>query len=475
MNLSVTDQLNIVQEAVSNNKVTPIEANQLVDGIRFLYYKSNILEWGKYYFESKFYKPFCYELHNYLISIRNHGFTSTLAPREHAKTIIKCFLVPIYQALNEPHEYLHYLNIQNTTTKAITVNLSIRHEFENNEKLIADYGNMVDTEKWTEKQFVLKNGIIFSAVGAGESVRGLNYLNIRPDYILGDDIYDEDDIYQLSRIQKKRRWWWGTIYPMRASHKKTSIHLQGTAINRQDLLHELANKKGVKFRKFKAVVDFDKKKTLWMPFKQLMEDKELMGSVIFAREFQNECRDDESSIIKESWIKYYNGTLPSDQKVVQLIGACDPAIGQKKTSDFTGKVLVLKTDLNNYYVQELKNERMSFQANATDIDNWHQRIKFNIFKVEAISAFKGLCELIRSISAVPLKEISSVKDKVSRKEAQSAKFENGKVFINKEIPLQLRNELVEQLINNKPTHDDLSDALILALEDHTRELYFSVI
>ena len=44
-------------------------------------------------------------------------------------------------------------------------------------------------------------------------------------------------------------------------------------------------------------------------------------------------------------------------------------------------------------------------------------------------------------------------------------FENNKVIINENIPIELRNVLVEQLINNEPNHDDIRDAIILGLEE----------
>jgi hypothetical protein len=135
---------------------------------------SNVLTWGKYYFPDKFTLDFCIELHEYLVSIADEPFTDTLAPRGHAKTTIKCFLIPLFYALNEPDKFRHYVNIQSTATKAIAVNLSIREELEKNELLLRDYGDMVTKEKWTEKQFVLNNGVVFTAVGAGESFRGKN-------------------------------------------------------------------------------------------------------------------------------------------------------------------------------------------------------------------------------------------------------------------------------------------------------------
>src|ERR1041384_8024732 len=61
--------------------------------------KRDILTWGACLFPDKFYLPFCYRLHNHMVDTRMDEFTNTEAPRNHAKTLIKAFLIPIFQAL----------------------------------------------------------------------------------------------------------------------------------------------------------------------------------------------------------------------------------------------------------------------------------------------------------------------------------------------------------------------------------------
>ena len=432
--------------------------------------EKNILEWGKYYFSEKFTRDFC-AVHEYFCEIRDAEFTNTLAPRAHAKTTIKCFLIPIYQSLVEPDKFKHYLNIQNTSSKAIAVNIALKAEFEKNEKLISDYGDQFCADKWTEKQFVLKNGVIFSAVSSGESVRGINYRDTRPDYIIADDLYNDDDAASIDRIFRIERWFLGSIYPARSQTSRTSIHIQGTAMHRNDLMHRLMEKDYVVSKKFKAILDYDAKKTLWLPFDKLMHDRKIMGSFIFEREYQNECLDDETSIIKSGWIKFYDDNIP--EPITRIIGACDPAVGTKETNDPTAKVLVFESKNKNYYVHEVRNSRISFHENIEEIKNWHALVKFNIFKIEEISAFQIFGqELIRK-SRVPVKEIKSVKDKITRKRLISPLFENGKIFVNKRIAEKLMDngknlldELIYQITNNNPEHDDIADAIILALEDH---------
>lgn len=453
------DTVDFIKECIKKDIITGNSAVKVVEYIKLKKRASDIWKWARYYFPDKFSSDFI-DFHKYLFDIRHEELSSTLGPRSHGKTIISCFLVPLYLALHDD-KYRHFLNVQNTSTKATNVNLSIKTELETNEKLIKDYGELIG-DKSTEKQFVLKNGVIFSAVGAGESIRGINYNNIRPDYIVVDDLYSEDDIGQLQRIKKINNWFWSSLYPARANDKRCAIHVQGTAIDKSDIMHEL--KDSAKYRKFQAITNEAKKETLWFPYEKLMENKLRMGTLIFSREYQNELRDDSTSIIKESWIKYYDGRIPEEEKIKAIVLGVDPAISESKTADYTGKCIMAITENYNYYIMDVRNDRMSFNSNIEDIKRLHKEYGFKEVRIESIAAFQAFGQELKRTTRLPVKSIKSVKGKLIRKENCSHLFENGKVFINSTIAKERREELVYQLINNSPNNDDISDSVIICLE-----------
>lgn len=424
--------------------------------------KGDILNWGKFLFPDKFSLPFCEELHNYMISTFEDKLTRTLAPRGHAKTTIEGFLLPMFYGLNRPEVFQHFLNVQNTSSKAINLNVSMKTEFECNEMLIDIYGDMrALDEKWTEKTFVLKNGVIFSCVGAGESLRGIQYKNKRPDCIIADDLYDDDDINNSQRVEKKNRWFWSTLYPARAKNKKHAVHIQGTAISKIDLMHT-----GNDTKVFKII--YPDGRILWKELwskEEIEAEKENIGSIIFAREYLNEVRDDESSIIKESYIRTYkHSELLQTGKKLTKICSLDPACGENALNDFSGYCVLHFDENYNVYIERVAQMKNSFNANMNTIDTWNNRYNPSVFAIEAISGFKQLTQEVRRTKNIRLKEATTVKDKISRLEAQSFRFENGKVFINTEMDKKEFDNLIEQLINNYPVHDDVRDAVILGME-----------
>lgn len=450
--------------------------------------RKDILSWGKVVFPDKFYLPFCYNLHDYLISIRGVPLSATEAPRNHAKTQIECFLIEIFQALEEPQNFQHYLNVQATKEKALAINTAIRHEIEQNEVLRIIYGDQVGKDKWTDSQFVLDNGVIFTAVSAGQSIRGINHNGIRPDYIVVDDLYDEEDIENPEKTEKKNRWWWGSLYPARAKSKRTSIHLIGTAINKEDLLEQLKNKKRWKTRSFQAIIDFDKKIVLWPElntFESLMADKLDMGSIIFSREMQNERRDDATSIIKPSYLlnwEYDPIDLRKEliagtgRRLIGVIMGNDPSIGKNQEADDTGTAVVLKTGWKDgsgteWWIESIEMKPLSLEERVQQLIEANKlrpkEFPLTEVRIEAIGGFDDYASTVIRRTNLPVTRIAHVPDKITNLINKSKYFENGKVHLNKNISDEVKEKLVDQLTRNYPKHDDGRDAVFLTLDEDT--------
>lgn len=468
----------------------------LIDPIRTILAKhyakeKDILNWGRICFPEKFGLPFCGDLHGYLVATRGLPMTATEAPRNHAKTTIACFLIPIFQALEEPESFRHYLNVQSTGAKAISVNLSIKVEIEENPLLQKIYGNQVGTEKWTDQQFVLKNGVIFTAVGAGQSIRGLNYRNFRPDYIMIDDLYDEEDIHNLESTRKKTAWFWSSLYPARAKSRRCAIHIQGTAINDADILEELKSKLRWKARTFRAIMDWDKGTVLWPElnsFETLNAELGDMTATIFMREMQNERTDDKESYVKRAWLEPnadWDGWEfdPMDLKfdehffLLEVLLLCDPSIGTKHQNDFTGIALILKTGYddgrgNDYWILQLWNEHLSLDERVILLqkigDERPKEEPLGSVRIEAIAGFKDFAAEVKRRTNLPVVEIDVVKDKIANLENKSHYFQNRKVHLNKHISPKLKDMVKYQLTTNFPTHDDVRDAVLLALDEKSK-------
>ena len=78
--------------------------------------------------------------------------------------------------------------------------------FEDNPRIINDYGVQKKPGNWEIGEFITTGGVSFRALGAGQSPRGTRNEAERPDFILIDDIDTDEETRNPERIQKKWEW-----------------------------------------------------------------------------------------------------------------------------------------------------------------------------------------------------------------------------------------------------------------------------
>lgn len=96
----------------------------------------------------------------------------------------------IKAAFGEIHNYL----ITGATKDRAHERLhAIRHEIEQNERLAELFGDLQGSS-WGDGELVLSNGVRLLALGWGQSLRGVKYLDARPDGVFMDDLEEPEDV-----------------------------------------------------------------------------------------------------------------------------------------------------------------------------------------------------------------------------------------------------------------------------------------
>lgn len=105
-----------------------------------------------------------------------------------------------------------------------------KKQLETNARLKAYYGNQVTLGKWSEEEFILKNGASFRAIGAGSAPRGSRNDMDRPDVHLLDD-FDTDEICRNpDRLDAQWKWWEEALYGTRDIAVKLLVIFCGNII-----------------------------------------------------------------------------------------------------------------------------------------------------------------------------------------------------------------------------------------------------
>ena len=456
----------------------------------------DILGWGRNIFPEKFPIPFSDDLHNYFVSIRGDEITSTVAPRGHGKTIIRCCLIPMFQALEEPETFDYYAEFQSTHQKGVGITFAIKNDFENNPALRRIYGSLIGLVKWTDEIFMLPNGVVFQGAGAGDSIRGMQFMNRRPNAVILDDLYDTEDIGRPEAIQAKNDWFWGSLYPARAKGKRTSFHVQGTVAGDNDLMIQLGEMaktdKAIKHREFPAIIQ-KTGKPLWKELNTLEEleiERNRMGDVAFNRENLGDRSSRGTSIIKAQFLSSWRQPpsafkcdgVSDPYRMIEVIVGVDPSVGKKQANNpkklgdpaaYARVWKLLPTNMPGalpvYFIDSIINKCLGMQERidaAKDmVTTARPDRRVRRIRVETIAGFDDIGTLIARAVAVPCEKVAYVVDKMLNLEKKQPFFQNGRVFINDQLPIEIIKEVEKQLTNNKPQHDDIRDAIFLTLSD----------
>lgn len=89
---------------------------------------------------------------------------------------------------------------------------AIRRQFEKNELLIELFGNLVG-KPWGDDKIELQTGVTIQAMGRGQAIRGTKNEDIRPDFILADDIEDLESLQKIEGREKIQIWFFTELLP----------------------------------------------------------------------------------------------------------------------------------------------------------------------------------------------------------------------------------------------------------------------
>lgn len=217
--------------------------------------------------------------------------------------------------------------------------------FEDSPRVINDYGRQKTIGSWESKNFKIKEGCSFRAIGSGQSPRGTKNKAARPDVILIDDIDTDEDCRNPETIKKKWKWVEEALIPTLSVSGNKIILFCGNIIAK-DCCVARATKKA----DYVDIVNIrdEKGKSSWS--KNSEEDIDYMLSKISTSSAQKEYFNNpisEGEIFTEMrW-----GACPPLSKLQFAVVYADPSTSEKKTKGSSYKAQFLMGFYNGkYYV-----------------------------------------------------------------------------------------------------------------------------
>jgi hypothetical protein len=382
--------------------------------------------------------------------------------RDHAKTTFYTNMFSIYLGLSgwygdDPVQVIVSKSLDN----AVELMRPIKIQFETNERLINDFGDMRSIGQWTDEKFVLKSGASWRALGKGQSPRGLKDEERRPKIIIVDDIDDDEECLNDSRLDKSHDWLWGALFgtfDIKGSHLFMMLNniIAPDSLMRR-ALYGHPEGRDYKFDYYEIVNIYDKNGRPSWHQRYTKADCEKMIRTMGTRLAQKEYFNNpitEGKVFKSEWMQY--GKIPPLHLFRHLIAYLDPSFSNKSTADH--KALIL---LGFYMTKLYIIKAYCAVASVNEMVEWHYDLHAWLKSRNAVCEFWMEEVFWQSLLYRDFNEAAKnpehkfpigvrgdqrkKPDKGSRISAMSGLFERGNVIFNEEEKDNHHmKELVEQ-------------------------------
>ena len=405
-------------------------------------------------------------------------------PRGHAKSTHFDIFLPLWLMFQLKRLINVMVVVGKSEESAIGLLSDIQAELEFNQRIIADFGEQKAVGNWQEGQFVTQSDVAFFARGRGQSPRGLRYKEARPDYIVIDDLDDDELCRNEKRVNDLTDWVKEALFGALDVGRGRFI-MVGNLISKNSVLANIAATKGVYVSEIKAV-DKDGE-PVWKE-KWTKQEAEEAAAFMGYRSWQKEMMHNpikDGTIFRHDWIRYKK-VLPL-RKYEMLVCYTDPSFKSTTANDYKasrlwGKIgnelhlidCYVRQDtvsgmvrwLYNLYESLPENVSVRFFMEA----NFMQDIILDEFTTEGN---------LRGYQLPILPDKRKKPEKIQRIEAISPLWERGFVFYNEALKdtsdMQVGIEQTLSLERGSRVHDDAPDAdegAIWYLQRNTRQESF---
>lgn len=401
-------------------------------------------------------------------------------PRGHAKSTHFDIFIPIW-LMFQPKRLINFMVVVGKSEdSAVRLLGDIQAELEHNQRLIADFGKQRGSASWQEGEFKAANGVKFLACGRGQSPRGLRDRESRPDYIVIDDLDDDELCRNEKRVNDLTAWVKEALFGALDVGRGRFI-MVGNLISKTSVLANIARTKGVHVSVIKAVDTNGEPvwKEKWTK-EEALAYRDFVGYRAWEKEMMNNPIVD-GTIFKAEWIQWRK-TLPL-REYVQLICYTDPSFKARK-NDYKASILLGKRKDGSIDVIRA----MCRQCSVAEMVRWLYNLYEKtgdaaiLYMMEAIFAQDILLDdfeeegKIRGYQLPLTPDYRQKPDKMARIESISPLWERGLVWYNekyRETPdMQTLIDQTLALERGSTVHDDGPDACeggIYYLQRNTRQ------
>jgi len=406
---------------------------------------------------------------------KEHYDTLDLWAREHYKSTIFTYGLPIQEVLKDPNERICIFSHTRPIAKGFL--RQIKQTCESQAPLLSWFPDIFwknpkrDAPKWSEDDgLILRRDIIareatFEAWGLVDGQPTSKHFTIR----VYDDVVTRESVTTPEMIQK-------TAEAYELSQSLGTVggrkRMVGTNFHFADLYQAQAQKGTYHVRRYPATKDGTAAgEPVFLPPERLAELRREQGPYVFScQQLLDPVAQDEQSF-RGDWVRHY--MEPPRQLNRYII--CDPANEQKKTSDYTAMAVVGVDSGGGYFVLDLVRDRLNLGERweaLRDLYIKHQpvaRVGYEKYGMQSDIAYMEERQAREGVyfRITPLGGSMSKVDRIRR---LVPLFEQGRLYLPYRLVYRNR-DLVREFLDDEyalfpyGAHDDMLDCLARILDE----------
>ncbi len=390
-------------------------------------------------------------------------------PRGHAKSTHMDVFIPIW-LMFQPKRLISFMVIVGKSEDAACRLLGdIQAELEYNDRLKRDFGEQKPAGgDWTDGEFKAQCGVKFLACGRGQSPRGLRDREARPDYIVIDDLDDDELCKNEKRVRELTSWVKSALFGALDVGRGRFI-MVGNLIAKNSVLFHIAHTHGVFLSKVYAV---DKDGNPVWREKWNRDEVDEYRQFVGYRDWEKEMMHNpikDGTIFRNEWIHYRR--MPKLAKYEALVCYTDPSWKSSTANDYKAVRLWGKLGSELHLI-----DCFVRQATTGEMVRWmynlYERamqqgasiqfyLEANLMQDTALDEFYKEGEL-RGYQLPISADNRKKPDKLQRIESVAPLWERGLVFYNEALrdsqDMQVGIDQTLSLEHGSREHDDAPDA-----------------
>lgn len=265
-----------------------------------------------------------------------------------AKSTNMDVFVPMWLMAQEHREINVMVLVGKSEDNAKTLLGDIQAELQYNQRYIHDFGEQYNVGSWEEGEFVTRSEVAFFARGRGQSPRGLRYRSHRPDYVIIDDLDDDELVESPDRVNKLFDWLRSALFGTLDGGRGRFI-MVGNLIAKNSVLARWCDIKSVHVTRVNI---YDNRGNVSWAAKWTPQEVKDIEAVVGYRAFQKEYMNNpiiEGAIFRNEWIRW--GKHPAWSKFSEIVLYIDPSFKGSTKNDYKAAKLWGKAGTTLYHLR----------------------------------------------------------------------------------------------------------------------------